>query len=284
MMKIGVSGANGNIGRAVVAGLQVGTRGAEIIAISRTPDMQAGAVQGRLGDYDNPETLASAYAGLDRLLLIPGADLRPGVRSRQAVAMVDAAVAAGVGHIFLLSATGTREEAEPAIGAAYWAGEHRLVRSAAKRWTILRMSFFAETFLQMSQPAMQMGTMFGLADTRMSLVARADIAAGLTGALAGENQVGAIYNLTGPAALSGAERAAALADAAGKTMPFEVVSEDRLRAMLAQGGLPPPIADMMIGMLAHQASGVYDIVTGDVEMLSGRAPKPFRDVLASGAA
>lgn len=283
-MRIGVSGASGNIGRAVVAGLQARAPGEEITTISRTPVPHTGAVQGRLGDYDKPDTLADAYAGLDRLLLIPGADLRPGVRSRQAVAMVDAAVAAGVGHIFLLSATGTREEAEPAMGAAYWASEHRLVRSAAQRWTILRMSFFAETFAQMSQPTVQMGTMFGLADTRMSLVSRADVAAGLAGALAGENHVGAIYNLTGPAALSGAERAAALADAAGKAVPFQVVSEDRLRSMLAQGGLPPPMADMMVGMLAHQASGAYDIVTGDVEKLSGRAPKSFADVLASGTA
>ncbi len=283
-MKIGVSGASGNIGRAVVAGLQARVPAEEVIAISRTPDRQASTVQGRLGDYDKPETLASAYAGLDRLLLIPGADLRPGVRSRQAVAMVDAAVAAGIGHIFLLSATGTREKAEPAMGAAYWASEHRLLRSAAQRWTILRMSFFAETFAQMSQPAVQMGAMFGLADTRMSLVSRADVAAGLAGALAGENHVGATYNLTGPAALSGAERAAALADAAGKAVPFEVVSEDRLRAMLAQGGLPSPMADMMVGMLAHQASGAYDIVTGDIEKLSGGTPKSFRNVLASGAA
>ena len=283
-MKIGVSGASGTVGRAVVAGLQARAPGAEIIAISRTPGPPAGAVQGRLGDYDRPETLADAYAGLDRLLLIPGADLRPGVRTRQAVTMVDAAVAAGVGHIFLLSATGTREEAEPAMGAAYWASEHQLLRSAAKRWTILRMSFFAETFVQMSQPAVQMGMMVGLADTRMSLVSRADVAAGLAGALAGEDYAGAIYALTGPASLSGAERAAALGGASGKPLPFEVVSEDRLRTMLAQGGMPPPMADMMVGMLAHQASGAYDIVTGDVEMLSGRAPKPFGDVLAAGAA
>ncbi len=283
-MKIGVSGASGNVGRAVVAGLQARVPGDEIVAISRSLGAHAGAVQSRLGNYDRLETLRDAYAGLDRLLLIPGADLAPGVRSRQAVAMVDAAVAAGVGHIFLLSATGTREEAEPAMGAAYWASEHQLLRSAAKRWTILRMSFFAETFVQMSQPSLQMGRMFGLADTRMSLVSRADVAAGLAGALASENHVGAIHNLTGPAALSGAERAAALAAAIGKTLPFEIVSEDRLRELLAQGGLPVPMADMMIGMLAHQAGGAYDIVTGDVEMLSGRAPKPFRHVLASGEA
>ena len=283
-MKIGVSGASGNIGRGVIARLQTSAPRAEIIGISRSTEVQAGPVERRLGDYDKPETLTSAFAGLDRLLLIPGADLRPGVRSRQAVAMVDAAVAAGVGHIFLLSATGTREEAEPALGAAYWASEHRLLRSDAKRWTILRMSFFAETFAQVSQPAVQMGMMPCLADTRMSLVSRADVAAGLAGALAGENQVGAIYNLTGSAALSGAERAAALADAAGTRVSFKVVGEDQLRGMLAQGGLPPAMADMMVGMLVHQASGAYDIVTGDVEMLSGRAPMPFRDVLAAGAA
>ena len=140
------------------------------------------------------------------------------------------------------------------------------------------MSFFAETFVQMSQPAVQMGTMFGLADTRMSLVARADVAAGLAGALAGEDHAGAIYALTGPASLSGAARAAALGAAAGKPLPFEVVSEDRLRTMLAQGGMPPPMADMMVGMLAHQASGAYDIVTSDIETLSGRAPQPFGHV------
>ena len=54
--------------------------------------------------------------------------------------------------------------------------------------------------------------------------------------------------------------------------------------MFAQGGLPPPMADMMVGMLAHQASGAYDIVTGDIEMLSSHAPKSFGDVLAAGAA
>ena len=129
-MKIGVSGASGNVGRTVVAELQARAPDAEIIAISRTPAASAGAVPVRLGDYDRPETLVRAYAGLDRLLLIPGADLRPGVRSRQAAAMVEAAVAAGVGHIFLLSATGTRELAEPAMGAAYWVSEQHLIRSA----------------------------------------------------------------------------------------------------------------------------------------------------------
>ncbi|MFD2426560.1 NAD(P)H-binding protein [Ralstonia solanacearum] len=103
--------------------------------------------QGRHGDYDRAETLVEAYRGLDRLLLIPSADLRPGVRGRQFTAAIDAAVRAGVPHIVMVSAAGTREMAEPSLGAAYWVGEQHLVRTAA-RWTILRMNYYAESFAQ----------------------------------------------------------------------------------------------------------------------------------------
>jgi NAD(P)H dehydrogenase (quinone) len=135
----------GKLGQAVVQGLRRRVPDHEIVAITRAPEAVTGLVEGRFGDYDRPETLASAYAGLDRLLLIPSADLRSGVHATQITAAVDAAVEANVGHIFLLSATDTRVRAEPAIGAGYWAGEHRLLRSGAKAWTVLRMNFFAET-------------------------------------------------------------------------------------------------------------------------------------------
>jgi uncharacterized protein YbjT (DUF2867 family) len=55
-------------------------------------------------------------------------DLRPGARGAQNVAVIDAAVAAGVGHIIFMSMAGTREEAEPAIGASYWVAEQRLIK------------------------------------------------------------------------------------------------------------------------------------------------------------
>ena len=93
-MRIGVSGASGQLGRTVLAELRRRGPMHELVAITRSPEAVAAPAEGRLGDYDRPETLAAAYAGLDRLLLIPSADLRPGVRGAQAVAAVDAAVAA----------------------------------------------------------------------------------------------------------------------------------------------------------------------------------------------
>ena len=78
-MKIGVSGASGHLGRAVVSELLQRPGGHEVVAITRTPETVSGPAQGRFGDYNRPESLAEAYAGLDRLLIIP--TLEPGKRA-----------------------------------------------------------------------------------------------------------------------------------------------------------------------------------------------------------
>src|SRR5712671_3779996 len=118
-MKIGVSGASGHLGRAVVSELLQRAGGHEVVAITRTPETVSGPAQGRFGDYNRPESLAEAYAGLDRLLTITTVDPEPGKRGAQNVAAIDAAVKAGVKHIVFMSAVGTRQEEEPARGASY---------------------------------------------------------------------------------------------------------------------------------------------------------------------
>ena len=85
-MKIGVSGASGHLGRAVVSELLQRAAGHEVVAITRTPETVSGPVQGRFGDYDGPDSLAEAYAGLDRLLIITTVDPEPGKRGAQNVA------------------------------------------------------------------------------------------------------------------------------------------------------------------------------------------------------
>ena len=98
-MKIGVSGASGHLGRAVVSELLQRRGGHEVVAITRTPETVSGPAQGRFGDYNRPESLAEAYTGLDRLLIITTVDPEPGKRGAQNVAAIDAAVKASVKHI-----------------------------------------------------------------------------------------------------------------------------------------------------------------------------------------
>jgi uncharacterized protein YbjT (DUF2867 family) len=136
-VKIGVSGASGHLGRAVVSELPPRPDGHEVVAITRTPETVSGPAQGRFGDYNRPESLLETYAGLDRLLIITTVDPEPGKRGAQHVAAIDAAVRAGVKHIVFMSAAGTRQEEDPALGASYWPGEQHLI-ATAPAWTILR--------------------------------------------------------------------------------------------------------------------------------------------------
>jgi NAD(P)H dehydrogenase (quinone) len=188
-------------------------------------------------------------------------------------------VRAGVKHIVFMSAVGTRQEEEPARGASYWRGEQHLI-AAAPAWTIVRMNFYAEAFVQLAQAALCQGVLTGLAENRGAFVARDDVAAAAAGILIGDGHAGAIYNATGPERLSGAERAGLIAEITGRPLAFRVITEEQLRAGLTQAGLPAGAVNIVVNIQASFAAGVFDILTGDVERLGGRPPKPLRDALA----
>jgi NAD(P)H dehydrogenase (quinone) len=98
-----VSGASGQLGGLVVEELlALGVEPERLILVSRTPEtLERYAAMGastRFGDFTKPESLASAYEGGDRLLLI---SIDTGVGSNRASlheTAVAAAAAAGVRH------------------------------------------------------------------------------------------------------------------------------------------------------------------------------------------
>ncbi|UKK94713.1 NAD(P)H-binding protein [Brucella pseudogrignonensis] len=277
-MKIGVSGASGQLGRAVITALEQVIASENLVAISRTPKTD-GTYESRKGDYDQPETLDQAYRSLDRLLLIPGPDLRPGIRSRQMRAALDAAERAGVGHVFLLSATGTQDEAEPEVGAAYWQSEQRLIKSSIPAWTILRMSYFSETLAEEARMSVAAGSLAAIADSRVSFVSRDDVAKAAAVALTRKGEEGAICNLTGPEALSGTDVSRLISEVTGHAVALNVMTAVVLKDGLRQAGLPDFGIEAVVSMKERQARGAYDIVTGDIERLTGDAPRALRDVL-----
>ena len=105
-----VTGASGHLGRAVVRHLldTLNIDPARVIATSRKPealaDLAAQGVTVRAADFDRPDTLAEAFRGADRLLLVStDALLEPGKRLVQHRAAVLAAVEARVKHVVYTS-------------------------------------------------------------------------------------------------------------------------------------------------------------------------------------
>lgn len=280
-MKIGISGASGKLGAATVAALKLHAPDAQLVGISRSPDkVSALGIEARFGDFDQPDSLTTAFAGLERLLIIPSGDMRPGVRATQGHDAIQRAVDAGVGHVVFTSALGTRAAEIPHLWQSYFVPEQTLMR-LAKKWTILRMAYYAEAFIDEVRMSLPGGVHAATSNTPVNFVARDDVAAAAVGILVGEGHHGAIYQATGPAALDGVARAALVAQVTGKRFAFAAISDAQYREGLAAAGLPPFLVDAVLGIQDMWSVGGFDVTTGDVERLAGRPPQSLEDALRS---
>ncbi len=101
-MKMLVTGATGKLGSNVVETLLKSVPASQLAVSVRNPEkaegLQERGVEVRQGDFDRPETLDSAFAGIDRLLII-SADGDNETRIRQHTNAAEAAERAKVGFI-----------------------------------------------------------------------------------------------------------------------------------------------------------------------------------------
>jgi NAD(P)H dehydrogenase (quinone) len=278
-MKIGISGASGHLGTATVLELKRRAPEAQIVGISRTPDkVSALGIESRFGDFDQPESLNKAFAGLDRLLIIPTGDMRPGVRATQGQDAIQRAADSGVGHVVFTSALGTRAAEIPHLWQSYFGPEQALIRLAT-HWTILRMAYYAESFVDEVRMSLPRGAHAAMSNAAVNFVSRADVAAAAAGILLGDGHHGAIYQATGPASYSGEARAALVAKVTGKPFGFVALSEAQYREGLAAAGLPPFVVDAVLSIQDMWSVGGFDVTSGDVQRLAGRAPRSLEDVM-----
>lgn len=135
-----VTAASGALGRLVVGRLLGRCPADRIVAAVRDPggcaDLAARGITVRLGDYDDPSTLRTAFRGADRLLLISSPELDPDRRVGQHRNAVDAARAAGVGSVIYTSFLGADTQAD-GFTAAHHATE-RLLAACGLPHTVLR--------------------------------------------------------------------------------------------------------------------------------------------------
>lgn len=277
-MTIGITGAGGQLGTALVRHTLSRVPANSIVAITRNPDkletFSRQGVQVRAGDFNEPSGLAAAFKGIERLILIPTGDLQPGVRLRQHTAAVKAAVAGGVRHLIYISTVSARPDPKNELFDSHFATEQALITSGAA-WTLLRMSVYMETLLDPAKRALASGSYAAVPGAPAAYVLRDDIAAAAAGILATSGHEGITYHATGPVSVSQPEIAKAIAEAGGRPVRFAEMTAAQQRAGLEAAGLPGPLVDLLFGFQAALRAGAFDLVTGDVERLSGkRAQSP----------
>ncbi|KFC72260.1 NADPH:quinone oxidoreductase 2 [Devosia sp. LC5] len=279
-----VTGASGQFGRLAVEELLA--RGAtKLIAGTRDPaklaDLAARGVEVRQLDFDDRASLATGFAGVERVLLISTDAV--GSRVAQQKNAVEAAQVAGVKHIVYTSAPNPRPNPGTGVSPEHYWTEVAIAASGLD-FTFLRNHIYAEISLLGAAPAIGSGHLYDATNGGgRSYVTRADAARTAAGALlTAEGQ--AIFDVTGPAAVTQAELAAEFAKASGKPVARVGLTGEQLRGGLIAAGLPEGMADVMVAFDVDAADQYHAIVTGTVEQFSGRKPETLAAFLAANRA
>jgi NAD(P)H dehydrogenase (quinone) len=277
-----VTGASGNLGKAVVAELRrLGAK--TVIAATRTPgkhqELAALGVEEREADFDRPETLQAAFRGVERLLLVSTDSLHaPEVRIRQHRAAIQAAAGAGVEHVVYTSLPNAHPTEGPSIPDDHFWTEVALFESGLN-WTILRNNLYAEVILRFAHFALKTGKLVSATQSRgRSYVTREDCAR--TAAAALLNSTGkAIYDVTGPASVTHEQVASVLSRLSGKSIQHVNVTPEEVEKGLVAAGIPQFAARSVRELDEETSRGYHAIVTTTVTNLTGRVPLSVEDFL-----
>lgn len=283
-MAFAITGASGQLGASVLRHLAGRISPSAIVAVTRTPGKVRPVVPRdtdvRAGDFDDPAGLQTAFAGVDRLLIVPGSDLGPGVRPRQHANAIAAAASAGVRHIIYISSVGARTGPRDGILETHFATEQALIASGVP-WTILRMGPYAELILNGAGEAIAKRRYAAVAGAPAAYVARDDVAVAAAALLTSAGHEGITYHATGPVSITHAHIAEALSRIAGVPVEFSSLTIAQYEAGLAQAGLPASVIEALSRFQAASRDGAFDLVTGDVERLSGTPAQSLVDLLTT---
>ncbi|MER7673297.1 NAD(P)H-binding protein [Kitasatospora sp. NPDC096128] len=278
-----VTGATGTVGSKIVAGLR--ERGLEVRALVRAgsagPAEWDAGVERVAADFADPASLDALLAGADTVYLLVAVHPEMAEHERN---VIDAAVRTGRRpRIVLHAAAGVeyRPEGVRFVGSHVAGLDH--LKASGLPWTVLSPNGFHQNFLG-TAPTVKAGHLaVPGGEGAVSYVDARDVAAAAVEVLATEGHEGAVYTLTGPAALTHGELAEQLGAAAGHPVSYTALTPEAALDGLLGMGWEPWRAEGMVELYGLYAAGAASAVSPDVEKLTGRPPRSFAEFAAEHA-
>jgi NAD(P)H dehydrogenase (quinone) len=274
-----VTAATGTLGQAIAAALSPSVDPATVRLTGRDPAKLApwadkGFATAR-ADYDDPASLVAAFQGADVAVII--SSMGPNeARIAHHRAAIDAAKAAGVGKVIYTSAV------NPSTSSAFvWAAVHEdteaYLAASGLPHVILRDAMYIANMDATFAHALETGTLaFPGATGKVAYTSHGDVAAAVVAALTAP---AGIYEITGPAALDGADLAQALGAATGKTIAWADAPVAAFQDLFRSMGWPAFVVEGVSSIYKAYAAGEYAAVSGDFQRLTGRGATPVAEIL-----
>lgn len=280
-MKWLVTGATGKLGSKVVETLLKKVPAAELAVSVRNPEkaeqLRARGVDVRHGDFDQPETLDEAFAGVERLLII-SADGDNETRIRQHTNAVAAAERAGVSFIAYTSLANAAES------GIFLAQVHRVTEEAIVKtgipYSFLRNNWYLENEAGSIQAVLAGAPWVTSAgDGKVGWAPQQDYAEAAAAVLTGEGHEHTIYELSGPL-LSQEQLTSALGEVLKREVPIQQVDDAAYAAVMKEAGIPDFLLPILTGIQEGIRTGALEVESDDFVKLLGRPVTPIREALA----
>lgn len=278
---IAITGASGQLGQFVVQGLLKHTAAANIVAlvrdVTKATALRDLGVTVRQADYNQPDTLATALHGVEKLLLISSSEV--GQRIPQHQAVIHAAKQQGVALLAYTSVL--HADHNPMLLAAEHKATEQAIQDAGIPAVILRNGWYTENYTQSVANHIASGIVMGCAgDGKFYTASRQDYAdAAVAVLLATEPQAGKVYELAGDTGFTLGEYAAEISRLTGKGVHYHNVTPAEYASFLCELGLPGAFAAVLADSEAQAAIGALADSSKTLSRLLGRATTPWQHSL-----
>lgn len=275
-MKIGITGATGQLGRIVVGKLKEKIVEENIVALVRnTQKASELGVEARSFDYEKPDV--EALKGIDKLLLISSNEI--GKRQEQHGKVIEAAKQAGVKLIVYTSLL--RADSSTLSLAGEHFGTEQAIKASGIPYVLLRNGWYTENNMGSLSDILANGVLYGSSgEGKTASATRADFAEAAVAVLTTEGHAGKTYELAGDDAYTMSELAAEIARISGKSVTYKDLPVDEYVAALASAGLPEMWAQFYGGTHVSTKNGDLFDDGHQLSKLIGRPTTPLYKVLA----
>ncbi|WP_027136750.1 SDR family oxidoreductase [Gaetbulibacter saemankumensis] len=274
-MKIGITGATGQLGALVVEHLKERTNASNLVALVRSPKKVEG-IEARTFDYENSDNLSEVLKGIDTLLLISGNEI--GKRASQHENVIRAAKEADVKWIVytsLLKADTT---------SINLAGEHlateKLLKESGIAYTILRNGWYTENYTGSVPGAVGAGAFVGSAGNgKISSATRNDYAEAAAVVLTSENNKNSVFELAGDESYTLEDLAQEISKQINKEIPYNNLPEKDYCDILKGLGLPDVFAEGIASWDVSASKGDLFYEEKTLSKLIGRPTTPLSEAV-----
>ena len=221
-------------------------------------------------DINDPLSLRVGFQDTDRALLSSGIPEQP---SRHDMALIDAAVQAGVPYLVILSAGGDVAYNRRQSMSDWRSKTDDHLAAQGILTTLIHPAISLDAIFDVAATFYQSGQWGGIASNgRAALVDLRDVVSSTVRVLLDgpKRHGGKIYQLTGPFAVSMGYLADCLSENSGRQVRYHHRTPDEQRAVFRQAGSPVPRIDGLLAQEALIRDGFYAAATTDVFNLIGR--------------